>query len=305
MGSRQEWLAERQSIPGVGASEAAALFGLHPNVSAFSLFEKLVNPKPPTDEELEEEADVTSFGLAIEPYLADWYERKTKREVYKPRPVSRLEGRPYIFASLDCLYRDAERQIDGDLELKSALFFNREDPLPDYWQVQAQQQMLCADLRFASFAILGGFRRRYLVNDIPRNKAFCEILVETIDRFMVAVQEGSWARWGGDIDGSRATTEAIRRLYPHESGTVRELPAQALDWYAKLTAIQEQLTTLGALEAELKNRFRAAIGEATYGRLPDGSGFSLKTTKGSTYTVTKDAYRTLRRIKKIPGGLTR
>lgn len=302
--SRADWLAERERVPGVGASQAAALFGLHPGITAFSLFEKLVNPKPPTDEEVEEDADVRSFGLAIEPYLAEWYQRKTGRLVLRPvLPVSRLKDKPYIFASLDREYEHEEHDpepMTGALELKSAIYFKPEEPLPDYWQVQSQQQMLCRDLRMASFAILGGFRRRYLVNDIPRNDAFCAILVETIDRFMDAVQAGSWDKWGGDVDGEKVTTEALKRLYPKDSGETVTLPAEAERWTWQLAKVKAHLKTLEKRKDQLENLFRLSIGEATQGRLPDGTGWTLRATHndGHTSVVAPYDYRTLRRVTK-------
>lgn len=304
--SRAEWLQERSRIPGVGASESAALFGLHPQISAFSLFEKLVNPRPLTDEELEEETDVQSFGLAIEPYLAEWWGRKTKRVVTRPDvSVYRVSGRPYIFASPDREYLESPADTDkGTLELKSAIYFQEHEPLPDHWQVQVQQQMLCAILKKASFAILGGgFRRRYHVNDIPVNAAFGEILIETIERFMAAVEAGSWARWGGDLDGSKSTAEALKRLYPRDNGTVVQLPPEAREWAAELAQIETQAGESEARKTQLNNFLKAAIGEHSYGVLEDGSGYSLKITKGSTFTVTKADYRTLRKIAKLPRGL--
>lgn len=298
---RQTWLTERSRITGVGASESAALFGLHPNISAFSLFEKLVNPRDLSDEEIEEESDVMAFGLAIEPYLADWYQRKTGRLVLKPAQIlSRLKNRPYIFSSLDREYEQEEHDpepLTGALELKSAIYFRVDEPVPDHWQVQVQQQMLCAGLKIASFAILGGFRRRYHVDDIPANQAFQEILVETIDRFMNAVQLGSWGAWGGDIEGSKATTEALKRLYKNESGETVQLSEEACNWADVLAFAKKSGKEAEAQETLVKNKLMAAIGSATFAVLPDGRKFSLKTQAGSTYEVVRVPSRVLRRMK--------
>lgn len=298
---RADWLKERASICGVGASESAALFGLHPYLSAFALFEKLVNPKTPTDEEIEEENDVQSFGLAIEPYLADWYTRKTMRPISKPiaPQISRLPGKPFIFASPDrIVWTESPMREQGVLELKSAIYFKESEPLPDHWQIQAQSQMLCTDLPFASFAILGGFRRRYHVDDIPRNDAFCEILVETIERFMFAVQAGSWDKFGSDIDGSQTTTEALKRLYPKDSGVTVELPRVAEKWTSQLDIVKRHLKTLKTRQDQLENSLRAAIADASQGRLPDGTGWTLRTSSRAGYTVEPCEYRTLRRTTK-------
>jgi len=292
MNARLDWLKERQSILGVGASESAALFGLHPYLSPFALFEKLVNPRPLTEDEIEEESDVQSFGLAIQPYLANWYQRKTGRRVFAPlQSVNRLKDRPYVFASLDDEYVSEEHDpepMTGALELKSAIYFNESEPLPDYWQVQVQQQMLCADLRISSFAILGGFRRRYLVNDIPRNDAFCEILIETIERFMAMVQAGVFDRAKWEIEGSSATREAITRLYRKPIGT--SVPLTDVDALrtAEWRSVKEQLAALEAREKTLNNQLRAAVGVHAVGLLPDGSQLKRIDVKGSHYEVTKE-----------------
>lgn len=310
LAERQDWLAERERIPGVGASESAALFGLHPNISAFSLFEKLVNPRPLTEEEIEEESDVQSFGHAIEPYLADWYERKTKRLVATPHApgVYRVKDKPFIFASPDRLLLRAdpsETDLEkwGVLQLKSAIYFNESEPLPDYWQIQEQHEMLCVGVGLASFAILGGFRRRYHVDDIPANPAFHEILIERIELFMLAAQEGKWDRFGQELDSSEATSHALKRLYPRETGTAIQLPAEAQEWAQELERAKSDIKEIEDVKREMENKLRLAIGDSSYGLFEDGSGFKLTTTKGSTYTVTKDDYRTLRRFKTPIKGL--
>jgi hypothetical protein len=50
---------------------------------------------------------------------------------------------------------------------------------------------------------------------------------------------------------------------------------------------------------KLENKFRAAIGDATFGVLPNGVTFSLKTTKKKGYTVVIEPteYRVLRKVK--------
>ncbi len=290
---RDRWLAERNRIPGIGASTAAALYGLHPYESAFSLFEKLVNPRPLTDEEAEEMRDEQEFGLAIEEPLARWYARRTGRDVTSPvEPgVFRLKDRPYLFCSPDRFVPN------GVLQLKSGMYFNPHEPLPDSWQIQEQHECLVTGTAFASFAIWGTFRKRFYVNDVPANPAFQEIHVERVDRFMSAVQEGAWGRWGEDVEGSKATTEALRRLYKDESGETVTLSEEDLDRADKLKVVKEQLKVLETRESELGNQLKLRMGLATFGALPDGSKLSLKTVKGSTFQVTKQDTRQLRRVK--------
>lgn len=287
-----DWRRERARIPGIGASEAAALFGLHPYQSAFGLFCRLVDP--PT--EPEEDSEVQLFGHAIEPYLRDWYRRKTGRAVAPP-PLSlyRLEGRPYVWASPDNIYREnSGNAFWGVLELKTDMFLRPDDPLPDHWTIQVQQQMLCTGAQWASFAILGAYHRRHHVNDIPRNPEFQELLVETVDRFMFAVEMGSWDRWGGPLDGGLATTEALHRLYRRETETRVQLDPATQEAVREWLAVKSELAALKDRKDLMENQLKAALGSAAVGELPDGASISWRTQQGSTYTVNKPDYRVLR-----------
>jgi predicted phage-related endonuclease len=290
---RDKWLAERNRVPGIGASSAAALYGLHPYESAFSLFEKMTNPKDPTDEEIEEMTDVQAFGLAVEPALAGWYSRKTGREVIEPEGpgVYRVAGKPHIFASPDRFVPN------GVLQLKTGINFDPTVELPPSWAIQEQHEMLVTGTLFASFAIWGTFRKRFYVNDIPANLDFQAIHIEECEKFMLAVQTGSWDRWDGEIEGSKATTEALRRLYPRDSGTTVSLPSDACLWADELAAAKLEISQAEQREAAAKNKLLAAIGESTFAQLPDGRKFSLKLQKRAAHVVKESEFRVLRSVK--------
>lgn len=285
---RAEWLAERARIPGVGASESACLFGLHPHLSAFALFERLMNPQPPTEEEAEEMTDVQEFGLAIEPALASWYARKTGREVIeRDKPLYRLAEKPYIFATPDRFYATPDF-IGGCLQLKSGIHFNPSEPLPDSWEIQEQHEMLVCESKVASFAIWATFRKRYYVNDIPANPSFQEILVEQIDAFMAMIGRGVYDPGRFAIDGSKATREALARLYRKPAGTEVSLTDEDQGRAEQWQSLKEQIRTLEAAEATLNNQLRAAVGTNGAGILPDGSRLKRIDVKGSTYQVIKE-----------------
>ena len=163
--------------------------------------------------------------------------------------------------------------------------------------------MLVTGYEFASFAIWSSYRKRYFINDVPRNDAFCEILVATIDKFMHAVNAGSWDKWGSEIDGSKATTEALRRLYPRDRGTIANLPEEAQKWADELAMVKGEIKSLSETESTLENQLRLALGENSYGLLQDGTGYSLREVRRAGYTVEPTSYRQLRKIKSIPKGL--
>lgn len=300
MSSRQDWLKERGRIIGVGASDSSALYGLHPYLSAFALFVALTEPKGMTDEEREEMTDQQEFGLAVEEPLARWYARKTGREVTMPagtEGVYRLKDHPEVFCSPDRF------TTTGVLQLKSGIHFDPSEPLPASWAIQEQHEMLVTGTRFASFAIWGTFRKRFYLNDLPINDAFCEIHLEKVGLFMSAVQTGQWSRFESELDGSASTTNALKTLFPRDNGTAIRLPAAATQWAEELERVDADLKDLGETKDKLRNMIRLEIGEHTFGVLESGQGFSNKLTNRAGYTVEPSEFRQLRKITKMPKGL--
>lgn len=287
--NRAEWLQLRRKS--IGASEAAALFNLHPYHSPFSLWaEKTGQVDPP-----EESTDQQEFGLVIEPYLAKRYQRETGRTVMDLTPHSVFHAPKNLPAAAtpDRLFTIDESQ-GGVLELKRWSHFSPSDEVPAHAQIQVQQQMLCTDLKLASFAILGPFDKFYTV-DTERNDPFIELLIEKIQEFWHWVKTGTKP----PVDGHSATTEALKRLHPKDSGATIQLPIEAEEWTSKLATVKKQISDLKGEESALENSLKVAIGAATYGRLPDGSGWSFKTTSRAGYSVDPTEYRQLRRSTKL------
>lgn len=129
--------------------------------------------------------------------------------------------------------------------------------------------------------------------DCERNPAFVDALREREHEFWRRVERNE----PPEIDGSDATAEAIRRLHPLDNGAEVMLPPEADAWDAELAAIKEQLAALEARKQEIDNRLRAAIGDATFGALPSGGRYSLKTVSRKETVVNASTFRTLRRIK--------
>lgn len=295
--NRIEWLKARRSS--IGASEAAAILGLHPYHSPLSLYYEKTTETEPT----EEQTDYQEWGHLLETPLASKYARVTKREVL----TVENPGQPFIHkdfsfvtASPDRFFRMPQEGADhvlirGPLELKTADRFERDEELPIHWQVQVQQQMAVLGLQCASFAILGPFRKFYTA-DIRRNDAFIQLLIEKIDEFW---HKHILARVPPPADGHTATTEALKRLYPKDTGARIEVPAEFETMWNKREELRLKAKEMESEQDLIENRIKATIADATYGVLPDGTGFSMKTTDRVGYTVDPCSYRTLRRVKKI------
>jgi len=288
--TRQAWLdGRRQSL---GASDAAAVLGLHPWKSPLSLYAEKVTP-PTADDAAQAEA--AAWGLRLEPLIAEEYARVTGRALTEPEPWTfyRSKAYPFLTASFDRRILGDPRGV-GVLQLKTAGAYAAEtweEEPPLAYQIQTQQEMLVAGATWGALAVLiGGQRFRYF--DLTRSERFLAVLVERAERFWTGVL----GRTPPAADGSVATREALRRLYPEATpGAIVELPAEAEAWDA---ARLDAIARLKAAEAEkdaAENALRAALGPAETGLLPNGVTYTYKSTERKGYTVAPTTVRTLRR----------
>jgi putative phage-type endonuclease len=305
-GTRDEWLASRKL--NLGASEVAALFtdedgnSMSPYTTATKLYlEKTGQVEP---EELSKE--YVEMGNRFEPVIADIYVERTGRKIWQPpSPFSvamhnTVKG---FRATPDRWVLEApDREGSGLVQIKNANAFSvgewREGP-PQHIEIQVQAEMSVTGRDWDSVAVMIG-GNTFKSFDVERNEDFIRELEEQVKWF--------WARVAAfeppPIDGSVKTLEAIRRLHPSDNGETVQLPEEAVAWLDTLESAKNQAKALEALEIAAKSKLMAAIGDATFGELPDGRMLSLKTTETQdrVQTVKGSKYRTLRVVGKKPKG---
>jgi len=279
--NRQQWLTERKQ--GVGASEAAALFGVHPYISELSLYESKISDV--IDEEGNERME---DGKVIEPRIVARYEKATGRKTFAP-PLA-----TYICAANPRMRATPDRFFDTQrpLELKWWDNYRKDDEIPEYGIIQLQHQLAVLAEDFGSIAILGSFRS-FHYQDIERHDAFIEILHERIDRFWKRVENHD----PPTADGSDATKQALKKLYPRDNGSTIFLPLDSTTWADDLEAAKIDVKKAKARVDFAANQIRGAIGDATFGVLPDGRKFSLKHQKRAAHMVAESELRVLRTAK--------
>lgn len=286
MSTRQDWLAQRKS--GIGASESAALFGLHPYISALSLYESKIRETPDVDDDENERME---DGRVIEPRIAARYARATRRQIWESPGIVRHPLMPHMLCTPDAI-TGCDEFGRMPLELKWLENFGKESEVPEYIQVQQQQQIACLQANAGALAVLGSFRSFHHF-DIPRHDAFISLLMEKVDEFWRRVQE----RRPPDADGSKATAEALKRLFPKDNQTTVFLPAEIAILVRRMEGAKAAAKRLKIVEDHAHNRLAAAIGEATFGVLPDGTKYSYKHQRREGYTVEAAEFRVLRRVK--------
>ena len=296
--NRNEWLQHRKT--GLGASDAAAVLGVSPWKGALETFHEKRGTLPPS----EAESFARRLGLALEPGIAELYAQETGRRVITPAPghfrVRQHPKKPYLFATLDgdVTRQFSDREQDGVLEIKTAAItksaFWTDEPPIDY-QVQVQHQLAVTGAPFATIvALIGGVQLKY--KDIEPDKEFIELLTAAEDEFWRRVEQND----PPPPDGTEATKEFLKRLYPDAKPSRVALPPESLDWDAKRREAIVEMKGWTEQRTLAENMLKAAIGENVEGVLPNGVVFTLKRIDKKTYTVPGFSYRELRR-KEAPG----
>jgi putative phage-type endonuclease len=292
--ARKEWLERRRL--GIGASESASILGLNPYKSAYALWAEKVGLVEPADLS---ENEAVEWGHVLEASIAEKYVRITGRQVARPGAfeMHKCAEHPFMQATLDRIILPSDVKPHGVLEIKTTGSHHADEwdgDAPTAHQCQFQHQLVVTGWTWGSLAVLiGGQKFRYL--DLERNDCFCAFLVEREEEFWDRVQRED----PPPVDASDSTKEALKRLYPSDSGEKIALPGEALEWSCRRAELKEQLKTLQEELQGIENQIKAAIGAATFGVLPDGSGFKYALQQRAGYTVQPAEIRVLREVKQV------
>lgn len=290
--NQEQWLEKRAG--GIGGSDAAAVLGLNPWKSAYTLWaEKSGLVLEPNLDEIEH----IEWGKVLEEPIAKRYVRETSRTLidHGRYAIQIHDLHPFMHCTIDREIMPINGNGPGDLSVKNAGEFQRchwEEEPPLHYQAQLQHELAVTGMQWGSFAaLIGGNKFRWM--DMPRNDKFLRFLIEKEEEFWDRVMRGE----PPPTDASDSTREVLLRLYPRDTGASKALPFEAADWLERRRKLKEDEKGTKAALQEVENQIKAAIGEASIGMLPDGSGFSWKHQHRAAYTVAETDFRVLREIK--------
>lgn len=284
--SREEWLAERRNH--IGASDAWKIL----------LGRKLEVYEAKVTGYSQEDNDWLKFGRDVEGAIANMYAAKTERVVTDIgyTTINKHPSVPFLGATLDRVVGICQDRPNCPLELKNIGDYSsakayQEDPRIDH-QIQLQIQMACMGAQWGSLAAL--FPGYNLVwKDFERNDDFLEAVYPELEDFWKCVVD----KTPPPVESHR-DLEVFKRLYPADSGETVVIDDAGMvdDWIEAKATAKEAEKAAKKYEAHI----RAAIGDATWGALPDGTFLALKTVsvKGYEKVVEPYEYRTLKRVKK-------
>lgn len=273
---RPTWLAHRKN--GLGGSDAAAILGVSPWTSSYTLW-------------LDKTTDASNDQSSLAQRRGTFLEEFILTEAMVVDPDLQVHRAPYmlgdpdhdhLFANLDALCTHLRRRGWGGGEAKNVNTYQRhewENGPPAYYEAQVGHYFgRCPNLAWwAVMADFGGddLRVFYLDRD--------EVPVDTITERELAwwqthIVEGQPV----PVDGHPATTELLAAT-PADPGSVRTFGGDDLRmiqaWFIGLAATKAEMEQLEADEADAKNYLRQYLGEAT--ELVDEAGRTWATWRPS------------------------
>ena len=200
-----DWHAARAA--GVGGSEIAAVLGLSPYESRFSLWHRKHGLVPPVEENPQ-----MYWGTKLEPAICDEFAARRPTWGIVKAPTYAGPGRPWQIGNPDRLIVD---QFGNPVELFEAKTARDDtgwgeegtDEIPVYYRCQCLWYLDTLGLTTCHIGVLigGSDYREYVVT---YDEAEALILREAGERFVRTVRDGDRP----DIDGHSATYQAIRVL---------------------------------------------------------------------------------------------
>lgn len=290
---RDEWLAARNT--GIGASDIGGVLGL-PGVGRRSSPLKVFMEKTGLLES-EDLSDIEAieWGHEMEPVIARRYRARTGRPIELGRrgryQVLRSKQYPWALCSLDFWTADNDTGERRPLEVKNVSAFMAEDWLdgtPDYYHAQVQQQILITGKPLATSACcIGGNRLAWC--DVPRDEQMIRKIIFHGELMWKRILE----RTPPEIDGSEATQEVLKRLYPQDNGETVELPAALLetveDWQDAKATIKAAKKRADIAESNIK----ATLGKAREGFFTSGERITWATHTVREHIVKEHTQRPL------------
>jgi putative phage-type endonuclease len=269
--SNPEWHSLRRA--GISASEIAAVCGISPWESPFSLYWRKVN-----DWQVDETEEMVT-GRRVEPVIADWWAETygvAEPVVIRRAGLYASEIRPWQLATPDRLVHQPCGCLnwgsvdprcwnchgvgaDVLLAVLECKWTGRwdgwgepgTDDIPVYYRAQVLWQMDVLGVDLAHVAVLGpGGFRAYRVH---RDKRDLRVLRGQAALFVA--QRGANAP--PDIDSHAATAAALRQLHPSVEDFDVEVPVELAEGYRRARALRARIEQR---VDTYENRIRAAIG---------------------------------------------
>ena len=247
--NHEEWLALRHKY--IGGSDAAAVVGLNPFASQFSLWAEKTNRVPAFEGNL-----ATEVGTFLEDFVAQKFAQETDKQVRRCNMSILNDEYPWAIANIDreIVGEDAGLEIKTTSELNMRKFKGGEYPANYY--VQCMHYMAVTGKKKWYLAVLIG-NRDFRIFEIERDENEINALMRQEKLFYEFIESDKEP----PADGSKATTEALKSMYPNSNNGAIDLMSCA-DNARRYLALDAQIKELEALRDVQANSLKQYMGNA-------------------------------------------
>lgn len=286
---RPAWLEFRRAH--IGASDVAAVLGISPWSSPWSLWASKVGLLGEEDEN-----EVMEAGRWLELSIAPWFTHRTGLHVIGAQTVVEAADDPLASCTADGFVVDTPvSAIDDALgvkEIKTAGFGRPWDPIPAHYQAQAQWSMYVTGLQKVWFAVLMG--RRLDVHELDRDDGEILFIKSRVDRFW---SEHVATGTPPPTDGHDATLRAIAEVYPTHTPDLSVELDELVDVLEQWREAKDARLAAEKLEKEAKAAIQAELADAEEGTVAGERVVSYRAQTRKSYTVAEATFRVLRETK--------
>jgi putative phage-type endonuclease len=271
----EEWLEHRRKS--IGGSEAAAIVGLNPWASPYSVWAEKLGMLPP-----KEDNEAMRLGRDLEDYVAKRFTEVTGKKVRRENNIIINPKYPFAHANVDRLIigEDAGLEIKTTTTLNLKRFKNGEYPASYYCQCMHYLAVTGAKRWYLAVLILG---KELKVFTIERDDAEICALMRSEEEFWQLVEK----KTPPAADGEKSTTEAINTVYTGEdSGADVSLFGYESE-LSQYVALGDQIKELKKLQDGCANRLKACLGNSSRG---EGTGYSVSWAPATRSTFDAQAF---------------
>lgn len=267
--SHEEWKELRSHY--IGGSDAAAVVGLNPFSSRYSLWAEKTGRIPGFEGNL-----ATEVGTFLEEFVAQKFAAETGKKVRRANQSFLNSAFPWAIANIDrdIVGEDAGLEIKTTSELNLKKFKGGEYPA-NYYAQMVHYMAITGKQRWYLAVLIGN--REFKWFTLERDEDEINALMEAEREFWQLVENDI----PPEADGMAATTEAIKTIYPESNSSTCDLYLYRSELHRYLY-ISEQIKALEQERDGAANLVKAVMGEAERGEC-DGFKASWKSQTRRTF----------------------
>lgn len=245
------WLTHRTR--GIGGSDAGAVCGLNPYVSAIDVYlEKTGKREPKKDNEAMRQ------GRDLESYVAQRFEESTGKRVRRKNAILVHDEHDFMIANID-------REVVGEnsiLECKTASVYASESwsdgKTPEHYEIQCRHYMAVTGATKCYLACLI-LNKEFIIREFERDE-------ETENR-LVSIEKHFWETYilkdeMPPPDGTEAAAEAIKMLYGDSDADKTINLYGVSDSLARYDELDELTEKLKAEKEQIKQKIMLEMEDA-------------------------------------------